>query len=200
MKGSFLILISFILGILVGLYHVLPESLHSADYTFYVLAALLFLIGVGIGYDKSIFTTLRQSKPTILLVPLATVVGTWIGTALISLFFSEYSVFDVMAVGSGFGYYSISSIFITQYKGVELGTIALTANIIRELATILIAPMLAIYFGKLAPIAAGGATSLDTTLPIITRASGTDFIFIAMFHGLVLDLSIPFIVSFFCQL
>lgn len=200
MKGSLLILISFVLGVLVGLYHLLPESLHASDYTFYVLVTLLFLIGMSIGYDKSIFTTLRQSKPTIILVPLATVVGTWMGTALISLFFSEYSVFDIMAVGSGFGYYSVSSIFITQYKGAELGTIALAANIIRELTTIIIAPILVLYFGKLAPIAAGGATSLDTTLPIITRTSGNDFIFIAMFHGLVLDLSIPFIVSFFCQL
>lgn len=200
MKGSILILVSFVAGALVGLYHILPESLHNSDYTIYVLVSLLFLLGVSIGYDKSLFSTLRQSKPIILLVPLATIAGTWIGTALISFFFTKYSVFDIMAVGSGFGYYSVSSIFITQYKGAELGTIALAANIIRELSTLLLAPLLAIYFGKLAPIAAGGATSLDTTLPIITRASGTDFIFIAMFHGLVLDLSIPFLVTFLCQL
>lgn len=200
MKGSFLILISFVIGVLVGLFHLLPESLHQADYTMYVLVTLLFLLGVSIGYDKAIFSTLRRSKPTIILVPLATAVGTWIGTAIISLFFSEYSVFDIMAVGSGFGYYSLSSIFITQYKGAELGTIALAANIIRELSTLILAPMLAIYFGKLAPIAAGGATTLDTTLPIITRSSGAEFIFIAMFHGLILDMSIPFVVSFLCQL
>lgn len=200
MKGSLLILGSFVLGALVGVYDLLPEALNSPDYTTYALAALLFLLGTSIGYDKSMFSTLRHSSPIILLVPLGTIIGTWLGVALISPLFRNYSAFDLMAVGSGFGYYSISSIFITQYKGAELGTIALAANIIRELSTLLIAPLLATHFGKLAPIAAGGATTLDTTLPIITRSSGSDFIFIAMFHGLILDISIPFFVTFFCQL
>ena len=199
MKGSLLVLGSFIMGVLVGLYHLLPDTIHNSDYTIYALATLLFLLGISIGYDKSIFTTLRRSKPVILLVPLATIIGTLLGTALISLLFSQYSVFDIMAVGSGFGYYSLSSIFITQYKGAELGTIALAANIIRELSTLIVAPLLVTHFGKLTPIAAGGATSLDTTLPIITRSSGTEFVFIAIFHGLMLDLSIPFLVSFLCQ-
>ena len=39
--------------------------------------------------------------------------------------------------GSGFGYYSLSSIFITEYKGAELGTIALLSNISREIITLL---------------------------------------------------------------
>ena len=38
------------------------------------------------------------------------------------------------------------------------------------------APLLAKYFGKLAPISVGGATTMDTTLPIITRYSGESFI------------------------
>lgn len=200
MKGSLFVLCSFIIGVVVGFYHLLPNILDEGDYTIYVLAFLLFLLGISIGHDKSIFSTLRRSKPIILLVPLATVIGTWIGTALVSIFFTEYSVFEVMAVGSGFGYYSLSSIFITEYKGVELGTIALAANIIRELSTMFMAPFLVAYFGKLAPIAAGGSTSLDSTLPVITRTSGTEYIFIAMFHGIILDLSIPFIVTFLCQI
>lgn len=200
MKGSLLIIGSFVVGVLAGFYHLLPESIDSGDYTIYALVTLIFLLGISIGHDKSLFNTLRKSKPVILLVPLATVVGTWLGVALISPFFTEYSVFDLMAVGSGFGYYSLSSIFITEYKGAELGTIALASNIIREMSTLVLAPILVTYFGKLAPIAAGGATSMDTTLPIITRSSGTDFVFIAMFHGLLLDMSIPFLVSFLCQI
>lgn len=199
MKGSLLILACFILGMVSGRYQLLPTALHDSDLTVYVLAVLMLLIGINIGYDKSILSTLRRSKPKILLVPLATIVGTLLGTALISLLFDEYSVFDTMAVGSGFGYYSLSSIFITEYKGAELGTIALASNIIRELSTLLIAPMLAVYFGKLAPIAAGGATTMDTTLPIITRYSGSAFVFIAIFHGLTLDLCVPFLVTFLCH-
>ncbi len=199
MKGSLIILGCFILGMVSGRYELLPEALHNGDFTIYVLCALLLLIGINIGYDKSILSTLRKSKPKILLVPLATIVGTLLGTALVSLLFDQFSAFDTMAVGSGFGYYSLSSIFITEYKGAELGTIALASNIIRELSTLLIAPVLAVYFGKLAPIAAGGATTLDTTLPIVTQVSGSAFVFIAIFHGLTLDLCVPFLVTFLCQ-
>ncbi|HAD01761.1 MAG TPA: hypothetical protein DCE74_06040, partial [Porphyromonadaceae bacterium] len=85
---------------------------------------------------------------------------------------ADVSLTDCLAVGSGFGYYSLSSVFITQYKGAEMGTIALTANIIREILTLLAAPLMVRYFGRLAPICAGGATTMDTTLPIITRYSG----------------------------
>ena len=107
---------------------------------------------------------------------------------------------DCLAVGSGFGYYSLSSIFITEYRGAELGTIALAANIIREIITLLGAPLLVCWFGKLAPICAGGATTMDTTLPVITRFSGKEFVVISIFHGFIVDFSVPFLVTFFCKL
>lgn len=44
---------------------------------------------------------------------------------------------DCMAINSGFAYYSMSSIFITEYRGAELGTIALLVNVIREMITLL---------------------------------------------------------------
>ncbi len=107
---------------------------------------------------------------------------------------------DCMAVGAGFGYYSLSSIFITEYKGPELGTIALLSNIMREIIALLGAPLLVKYFGKLAPISVGGATTMDTTLPIITRCSGKEFVIISIFHGFVVDFSVPFLVTFLCSI
>ena len=105
-----------------------------------------------------------------------------------------------MAVGSGFGYYSLSSVFITQYKGAELGTVALMTNIFREIITLLFAPLLVRFFSPLAPICAGGATTMDTTLGVITRFSGREYVFIAVFHGAVVDFTVPFFVTFFCGL
>lgn len=116
-----------------------------------------------------------------LLVPIATITGTLAFSALAALMISRYSVYDCMAVGSGFGYYSLSSVFITQYKGAELGTVALMANIFREIITLLFAPLLVRFFSPLAPICAGGATTMDTTLGVITRFSGREYVFIAVF-------------------
>ncbi|MCL2727650.1 MAG: lysine exporter LysO family protein [Bacteroidales bacterium] len=68
---------------------------------------------------------------------------------------------DSMAIGSGMGYYSLSSVLISHSKGAELGSISLMSNILRELITLFFAPILVRTFGKLAPISAGGVTSMD---------------------------------------
>jgi uncharacterized membrane protein YbjE (DUF340 family) len=66
----------------------------------------------------------------------------------------------------------------------------------REVATLLMTPVLVKYFGKLAPIAAGGATSMDTTLPVIAKFTGTEYAIIAVFSGTVLTIIVPFLVTF----
>ena len=197
MKGSLIILSFFVLGTIAGYTGILPDIVLENDFSVYILYGLMFLVGINIGYDKKTLSTLKNNKFKIILVPLATLIGTLAGCALVGVFIPKWSIFECMAVGSGFGYYSLSSIFITQYKGAELGTIALVSNIIRELFTLLAAPLLVAYFGKLAPISAGGATTMDTTLPIITKFSGQEFVIVAIFHGITLDLTVPFLVTFF---
>ena len=143
-----------------------------------------------------------------MLVPIATVTGTFIFSALAALLLSQWSVFDCMAVGSGFAYYSLSSILITQLKepslgvqlATELGTIALLANIFREMTALLGAPLIYKYFGRLGPIAAAGVTSTDVLLPSITKYSGKEIIPIAIIHGILINLSVPFFVSIFCKM
>ena len=106
---------------------------------------------------------------------------------------------DWLAVSSGFGYYSLSSILISEARGVELGTVALMYNVLREITVLIFAPLLLRLFGPLAPISVGGATTADTTLPTISRISGTQYIPVAIFHGLVVDLSVPLLVPLFCM-
>ena len=132
----------------------------------------------------------------IFLVPLGVIFGTLMGTAVVSIFLPELKLAEVLAVGAGFGYYSLSSLFITQISGETLGVIALISNILREIITLLATPLLVQYFGKLAGIASGGATSMDTTLPIITRFSGKEWSIISVFSGVVLTLLVPFLVTF----
>lgn len=197
MKGSVIIVSFFIAGVWLGSQGWLPAFLLENDRTLYALYALMFLVGISLGSDRKLKEIVRGIRVRILLVPLATIAGTLAGCALISLALVKLSLADCLAIGSGFGYYSLSSVFITQYKGAELGTVALMANIIREIITLLGAPLLAAYFGPLAPIAAGGATTMDTTLPVITRYSGKDWVFVSIFHGITVDFTVPFFVTFF---
>ena len=200
MKGSLIIVGFFILGIAAGLSGMVPESIIDGDLTFYALCALLLCVGIGIGSDRNIVTKFKSLDVRMALLPLGTALGTFAGSLVVSLILSGRSPLDCLAVGSGFGYYSLSSIFITEYKGAELGTIALLANIIREMVTLLLSPVLAKAFGPLAPISSGGVTSMDTTLPIIMASSGEQYSAVSIFHGFILDFSIPFLVTFWCTL
>lgn len=200
MRGSLVITGFFILGILCGLFHVVPPEVADSDVSFMALCALIFCVGISIGCDSKVLDSLRHVNPRLLLLPLLTMAGTLAGCSAASLLLPDRTLTDCLAVGSGFGYYSLSSIFITEYRGAELGTVALFANIIRELLTLLAAPLLAKWFGRLAPISVGGATSMDTTLPVITRYSGKELVTVSIFHGFCMDFSVPFLVTFFCEL
>ncbi|MEG1750006.1 MAG: lysine exporter LysO family protein [Tannerellaceae bacterium] len=208
MKGSLLVVGCFVVGCLLAWSGALPEVVTGSDVTIYVLYLLMFQVGLSIGSDRKLKEILGSIRPKLLLVPLATIVGTLSFSALAALVLTKWSVADCMAVGSGFAYYSLSSILITELKtaslgvqlATELGTIALMANIMREIMALLGAPLFVRYFGRLAPICAGGATTMDTTLPIITRYAGKDLVFVSIFHGILVDFTVPFFVSFFCSL
>ena len=163
MKGSLVIVGFFVLGILAGLSGIVPEKIVEGNLTFYALCALLFFVGIGVGSDRNIVSRFKSLDVRMALLPAGTMLGTFAGALAAALILPERSATDCLAVGSGFGYYSLSSIFITGYRGAELGTVALLSNIIREMATLLLAPLLARFCGPLAPISAGGVTSMDTT-------------------------------------
>ena len=131
---------------------------------------------------------------------MATAVGTLLGAGVAAPLLRDCTLGDTLAVGAGFGYYSLSSIFIADLRGAELATVALLCNILREIFTLLAAPLVARWFGPLAAVSIGGATTFDTTLPIITRAAGRPYAVVSIFHGCVLDFSVPFLVTFFCSL
>lgn len=200
MKGSLIILAFFSVGLIVGYNHLLPENIIKEEYSSYALYILMFLVGVGVGADSRALQALKSFNLRIFIIPLTTIVGTAIGVSFIFLIIPSLTFKEVQAVGSGYGYYSLSSIIITETYSKSLGVVALLSNVMREIITLLTAPIIAIYFGKIAPICSGGATSMDTTLPIITKASGKEYAIVSLFHGIVLTILVPFIVSMILSL
>lgn len=199
MKGSLIIVAFFAAGILCGRADVLPQWVSSSTVSMTALCALLLCVGMGIGSNPDIKSEFRSLNPRVALLPLATILGSWAGAAIAFLVLQR-TITDCLAISSGFAYYSLSSIFLTEYRGIELGTIALVANLVREAITLLGTPLLARLFGPLAPISVGGATTMDTTLPIITHTCGQRFTILAIFHGFIVDFSVPFLVTFWCMM
>jgi uncharacterized membrane protein YbjE (DUF340 family) len=196
MKNSLIIVGFFICGIIGSLLGLLPDFLLNTKLSNYALYGLMFFVGVSIGADKNGLSVIKKVKFKILLVPLSVITGTLIGVSIVSIFIKEIGFRESLAIGAGFGYYSLSSIFITKLAGSVMGVVALLSNIMREVTTLLLTPVFAKYFGKLAPIASGGATSMDTTLPVITKFSGVEYAVIAVFSGTLLTILVPFLVTF----
>ena len=206
MKNNLIMIAFFCIDCLAGVAGRFHSDMH--DVSLYVLYALLLQVGVSIGSNKKLKELVKGIRLKMLLVPVATISGTLLFSCLAGFFLSRWSLADCLAVGSGFGYYSLSSILITQFKtpsvglqlASELGTIALLANIFREMIALLGTPFFRKYFGRLAPISVAGISSIDVLLPSIVRYSGKEMIPVAIFHGIIIELSVPVFVSFFCNL
>lgn len=198
MKGSLIVVGYFVIGLLGGIEKMVPSWLLDGDVSFVALCGLLLFVGLGIGLNPEMKKEVRSLSPRMALLPVVTIIGSWLGALLIWTVLHR-TLSDCMAINSGFAYYSLSSIFITEYRGAELGTIALLANIIREMLTLLGAPLMARWFGPLAPISAGGATTMDTTLPILSQTVGQRYVALSIYHGFVVDFTVPFLVSWWCM-
>ena len=208
MKNNLIVILCFTAGIFCGTFANTTISTYCEKLPQFLLYALVIQVGLNLGANAELGKMVKDIRFSSLLLPFFTIIGTLVFSAAASLLLTSWNIYDCMAVGSGFAYYSLSSILITQFKeasiglqlATELGTIALLSNIFREMMALLGTPLLCKYFGKLAPISAAGVNSMDVVLPMITRYSGKDMMPVAIFHGILIDMSVPFFVSLFCKL
>ena len=199
MKSNLILLGSFLLGLAVGGIDLVPDAIVESDLGNYLLYLLLFLVGLSVENDRDTIRGFRQLSPRLLALPFLTIIGSMCGGVVAALLLGQ-SLYEMLAVSQGLAYYSLSSILITEKLGITLGAIALFSNVFRELLTLLLAPLLVKYLGPLAPIAAGGATTMDVTLPAILNASGKEYLVPAIYHGFVCDFSVPILVTLFIEL
>ena len=199
MTSNLILLGSFLLGLALGGINLVPTAIVQSDLGNYLLYLLLFLVGLSVGNDRDTIRGFRQLSPRLLALPFLTIIGSMCGGVVAALLLGQ-SLYEMLSVSQGLAYYSLSSILITEKLGITLGAIALFSNVFRELLTLLLAPLLVKYLGPLAPIAAGGATTMDVTLPAILNASGKEYLVPAIYHGFVCDFSVPILVTLFIEL
>ena len=178
------------------------------DLAMCVLYVLLISVGLGTGLRPGLKEMIKSIRPSILLLPICSIIFTLAFCAVASLAVRDWSLWDCLAVGSGMGYYSLSSVLIASLKeagmgvtlATALGAMALLTNIFRELMTLVLTPLMARHMGPYAPVAAAGATAMDVCLPGILKSCGPDIIPAALVSGVLSDFSVPFLVSFFSSL
>lgn len=189
------VLAGFALGLTVaqGMASILTEA------ATWVLGLLLLGVGLDLGGASKAFAGLRQLGFTVILIPVGIMAGSILGGVLTALI-SGLSWQEGAAVASGFGWYSLSSVLISQIHSPLLGALAFLANVLREIIAIIITPLIARWLGPVAAIGPAGATAMDVMLPVIARGAGKEYVPLAFFAGAVLSLSVPVCVNFFLSI
>ena len=199
-KMTILIFVSVVLGILAGYFLLNGGNLSWLDsLTNYSLAVLLFGVGIDIGASREIFKDLKLMGWKLIVIPILIALGSLFGSVLTGLLFG-FAAGESAAVGAGFGWYSLSGVLISKLHSAELGSLAFLTNVFRELLTVMILPLVAKYFGSLAAIAPGGATTMDVTLPLVKESGGEAVVIPAFVSGAVLSTLVPILVPLFLNL
>ncbi len=197
---SWIIFITVVLGILGGMLVFPPSVLPYTDYFIRAgLCFLLFWVGVDIGKSKENFLKLKDYGWRVFFIPAGIVLGSVTAAAAAGRLMG-YTFGEAGAVGAGFGWYSLSGVLISDLHSIRLGTVAFLANVSRELMAIILIPLVARKIGFLEAITPGGATAMDTTLPVISRSTGPEITIIAFLTGASLTAVVPVLVPLLLKL
>ena len=189
------ILAALIIGCVAGyvnnnFINAVPNGLISDQLFAVALIALLFVFGFSFALDKAAVDKMRKTGVRIFAFPFLVVLGSIVGGLLAALIL-QLNLAGTIAVSSGYGWYTLAGPMMGQLMGPKWGTLAFTANFLRELITITTIPLM-VKLDRYAPVASGGGTTMDTTLGVIMRYCGKDTLILAFSNGLVLSLIAPF--------
>jgi uncharacterized membrane protein YbjE (DUF340 family) len=186
------------LGFCVGFFTPLFAGFKAEDISTYMLYLLLFFIGIQLVRNGIHWRDVMR-EPEYLLLPLVTVAGSLAAGGAVGGFFG-LTVGKSLALSSGFGWYSLSGVLISDMGDPVLGSAGFMINLFREGLSLFCIPFLGRFKAEEAAIGVAGATSMDVTLPLIERSCGTRYVPFAIYHGALLSLLVPFLVPLFFRL
>ena len=154
----------------------------------WALMLLLGLIGIQLRNSGIALKEIISNKAG-LAIAMIVVVTSWLAAVLIS-FILDLPLTHAIAISSGFGWYSLSGILISDGISPVLGGVAFMTDLARELIAILLIPLI-IKKRPHTGVGVGGATAMDFTLPIIQKSGGSDAVPMAIVSGFILTLIGP---------
>ncbi|WNL43084.1 lysine exporter LysO family protein [Halomonas sp. PAMB 3264] len=200
-KGSLLLLVTVVLGVVLGLL-LAPlwgrELFTTADLLAeWALYALLVLIGCQLRNSGMALKQILLNRLGLAIA--ATLAASSLLAGLAAAPLLSLTPFEGLAMASGFGWYSLSAILIGDQLGPLLGGVAFFNDLARELLAFVLIPLIIHRHAPLA-IGVGGATSMDFTLPVIQQHGGVACVPVAVVSGFILSLLSPPLILFFLSL
>ena len=183
------------LGLVCGAVSPLAAALAPVrDGAQWILYLLMFCVGISVGGQRGVLASLRRHSAQILLVPLGVIVGSLAGGGLCGLLL-RMPLREALSIGGGLGWYSLAGVSVSSAAGVTAGSIAFLSNLLREIGAFLLIPLVARRVNACACIAVAGATSEDTTLPMILRYTDGETAVLSVLNGVICSAFVPVLLS-----
>jgi len=168
--------------------------IHATEASEYTLIFLLFLIGIQLRNNGMTLRQIVLNRRGMIVAVL--VVGSSLVGGVINAFILDLPIRTGLAMASGFGWYSLSGILMTESYGPVIGSATFFNDLARELVAIMLIPGL-VRRSRSAALGLCGATSMDFSLPVLQRSGGLEMVPAAIVHGFILSLLVPLLMAFF---
>ena len=189
-----LTLISVVLGMASG-YLFIPDYFINeiaGDLLVVGLCILLFFVGLDLGKQGTVVENMKKVGLGILAFPVASMIGC-LGFAAIASFALSLTVRESMAIASGFGWYTLAPVILSDYSA-EISAISFLPNVMREMVGMIIIPFVAKYLGYIEACSVMGAAAMDVGMPVIEKATNSEITVYSFIMGVFLSTAVPILV------
>ncbi|MFG0772813.1 lysine exporter LysO family protein [Vibrio plantisponsor] len=163
----------------------------------WILFILLFFIGIQLRNSGLSLGQILLNKHGMVIA--SVIVVTSLVGGVIASFILDISLYQGLAMASGFGWYSLAGILMGDAFGPVFGGASFLIELLRELISLVLIPM---FVGRMPCTSIGyaGATAMDFTLPVIQTTGGVRCVPVAIVSGFILSLLVPVLMLFFVSL
>lgn len=190
------LLITTFVGVLIGfaMKGVVDFPFHASTY---VLVVMIFFVGIHLRNSGIPLREVFLNKKGIITSLLFIASG--LAGGVVMAFALDLPMARALAIASGFGWYSLSSVLINDAWGPVYGSIAFFNDLSREIMCLFLIPFFMQRYPATA-VSVAGATALDCTLPIIQKAGGIQMVPFAISFGFIVNIVSPILLAFFIGL
>ena len=157
------------------------------------LCILLFFVGLDMGLEGTVFTQIKTVGFRVLVIPVAVIGGSLLGAVVCGIIL-PLSMKEALAIGSGLGWYSLAPGIIIDHGFVVASAISFLHNIMREVLSFVLIPIVSKKIGYIETVALPGAAAMDVCLPIVERQTRSDIAIFSFVSGLVASFVVPVLV------
>ncbi|SES77238.1 lysine exporter LysO family protein [Thorsellia anophelis] len=190
LKGSLeligCVIAGFIIGVSFNDTKVEPLLNYALDISQYALSILIFLVGIQLRHSGLTIKQILLNKKGLLLSGLILTSSLLAGMLAALILGMDMKL--GLALSSGFGWYSLSGILISDAYGPLWGSIAFFNDLAREILVIILIPIFTAQY-RYITLGLSGATSMDFTLPILQKNGGIEIVPAAIVQGFILSLA-----------